>query len=58
MDEFIYESFFLNDSLRPEQTFVKEYVYDTWGRMMSMTYPGGEQVQYHYDCNIEFSAHI
>ncbi|MBK7340354.1 MAG: hypothetical protein IPQ10_02255 [Saprospiraceae bacterium] len=48
MDEFIYESFFLNDSLRPEQTFVKEYVYDTWGRMMSMTNPGGELVQYHY----------
>ena len=28
--------------------FHSEYTYDSWGRMLAMTYPDGEVVRYHY----------
>ncbi|MBP6184083.1 MAG: thrombospondin type 3 repeat-containing protein [Saprospiraceae bacterium] len=31
------------------QTFVHEFEYDSWNRIRSMTYPGGEKVTYAYD---------
>lgn len=31
------------------QTFVTEYRYDTWNRMLSLTFPDGEVLSYHYD---------
>ena len=30
-------------------TFTHSYVYDSWGRMLRMTYPDGEQIQYGYN---------
>ena len=30
-------------------TFTMEYEYDSWGRMLAMTYPDGERVSYSYD---------
>lgn len=30
-------------------TYVSEYEYDTWNRIQTMTYPDGEEVQYHYN---------
>ena len=30
-------------------TFTTDYVYDSWGRTLSMTYPDGEEVTYFYD---------
>ncbi|NMM48341.1 RHS repeat domain-containing protein [Marinigracilibium pacificum] len=32
-----------------EQTYVTEWEYDTWNRLMSMTYPDGEKVEYTYN---------
>ena len=29
-------------------TFTHSYVYDSWNRMIQMTYPDGERVEYHY----------
>ena len=34
---------------RPNQTFIHEFSYDTWNRIQSMTYPGGEVLNYSYD---------
>lgn len=34
---------------RPNQTFVHEFTYDTWNRILSMKYPGGEVLNYSYD---------
>ncbi|GIH10187.1 hypothetical protein Rhe02_82540 [Rhizocola hellebori] len=30
-------------------TFTTSYRYDTWNRMLAMTYPDGEQLSYHYN---------
>jgi RHS repeat-associated protein len=30
-------------------TFVTQYRYDTWNRMLSLTFPDGEVLSYHYD---------
>jgi len=30
-------------------TFTTEYAYDTWNRMLRMTFPDGEVLSYHYD---------
>ncbi|MDH5398073.1 MAG: RHS repeat-associated core domain-containing protein [Cyclobacteriaceae bacterium] len=31
------------------QTYATEWEYDTWNRLVSMIYPDGEQVEYHYN---------
>ena len=31
------------------QTFTTQYRYDTWNRMLGITYPDGEQLSYHYN---------
>ncbi|RIK35093.1 MAG: hypothetical protein DCC55_31410, partial [Chloroflexi bacterium] len=31
------------------EVYTTEYLYDTWGRLQSLTYPDGEVLTYHYD---------
>jgi len=49
MGNLIYEKKRINTPLFGDQEYLTQFEYDSWGRIYSMIYPDGEEVQYHYN---------
>jgi RHS repeat-associated protein len=51
----IYEKKKINVPLAGDREFISEFGYDSWGRILEMTYPDGEKVAYNYNTSGDLS---